>query len=135
MQHGMLESIRRDFVANVSHELRTPLSLIRGFSETLLDGAKEDPELTTRFLQKIDKQSHRLLFLIEDLLTVSQLESGQISLNLQDISLREVAQRVLDDLSLRAAERQTVLANTISTSLCMGRSTYCPALTRRVPHR
>lgn len=108
-----LESIRRDFVANVSHELRTPLCLIRGFSETLLDGAKDDPELTTRFLQKIDKQSHRLLFLIEDLLSISQLESGQISLNLHEVNLREVAQRVLDDLSQRAAERETVIENRI----------------------
>lgn len=114
-----LENMRRDFVANVSHELRTPLSLIHGFSETLLDGAKTDPELTTRFLQKIDKQSQRLLFLIEDLLTISQLESGQVALNLQSVNLRELAQRVVEDLATRATERQCVLQNQIPESICV----------------
>ena len=112
-----LENIRKEFVANVSHELRTPLSLIRGFSETLLDGAKDNSELNTRFLQKIDKQSHRLLFLIEDLLSISQLESGQIALELQPIQLRELAQRVLDDLAAPAADRQVTLQNAISESI------------------
>src|SRR5206468_12748315 len=58
-----LESTRRDFVANVSHELRTPLSLIKGFVETLLEGAKNDPELATRFLRTIEKHTDRLTFL------------------------------------------------------------------------
>jgi two-component system phosphate regulon sensor histidine kinase PhoR len=108
-----LENIRQEFVANVSHELRTPLSLIKGFAETLLDGAKDDPELSTRFLQKIDKHSDRLLFLIEDLLTISRLESGQIALNLQPVDLRELAQRVCDDLAVRAAEQNARLENQI----------------------
>lgn len=113
-----LENLRREFVANVSHELRTPLSLIRGFSETLLDGAKDNPELNTRFIQKIDKQSSRLLFLIEDLLTISQLESGRVALNCQSVDLRDLAQRVLDDLTSRAAERQVILKNELPAGLC-----------------
>jgi len=114
-----LENLRREFVANVSHELRTPLSLIRGFSETLLDGAKDNPELNTRFIQKIDKQSSRLLFLIEDLLTISQLESGRVALNCQSVDMRDLSQRVLDDLAPRAAERQVVLKNELSSGLCV----------------
>ena len=50
-----LENTRKEFVANVSHELRTPLSLIKGYVETLLDGAKDDPEIATRFLQTIEQ--------------------------------------------------------------------------------
>ncbi|HUS35936.1 MAG TPA: ATP-binding protein [Verrucomicrobiae bacterium] len=106
-----LENTRREFVANVSHELRTPLTLIKGFVETLLDGAKDDPELSERFLQTIDKHTDRLTFLIEDLLTISQLESGQIVLNQQPVRLREVVERVFEDLQSRAAERKITLNN------------------------
>lgn len=83
-----LENTRQEFVANVSHELRTPLSLIKGFVETLLDGAKDDPELSGRFLRTIEKHTDRLTFLIEDLLTISRLESGQIVMNLHEVELR-----------------------------------------------
>ena len=114
-----LESIRKEFVGNVSHELRTPLSLIKGFAQTLLDGAKDDPEQAGRFLQKIDKHSDRLLFLIEDLLAISRLESGQIALNLQLVNLRDMAQRVLDDLGARATARKTALVNQIPEKLAV----------------
>jgi two-component system phosphate regulon sensor histidine kinase PhoR len=112
-----LESIRKEFVGNVSHELRTPLSLIKGFAQTLLDGALRDPEQAARFLQKIDKHSDRLLFLIEDLLAISRLESGQIALNFQQVSLRDTAQRVVDDLAAPAAARRAALENRIPASL------------------
>jgi two-component system phosphate regulon sensor histidine kinase PhoR len=112
-----LESIRKEFVGNVSHELRTPLSLIKGFAQTLLDGAMRDPEQAARFLQKIDKRSDRLLFLIEDLLAISRLESGQIALNFQQVSLRDIAQRVVDDLAAPAAARRAALENRIPASL------------------
>jgi two-component system phosphate regulon sensor histidine kinase PhoR len=108
-----LENLRSEFVGNVSHELRTPLSLIKGFTETLLDGAMNDPHQAGRFLQKIDKHSDRLLFLIEDLLAISRLESGQVALNVQPIDLHELAQRVLDDLAAPAAARKTALENLI----------------------
>jgi two-component system phosphate regulon sensor histidine kinase PhoR len=112
-----LESIRKEFVGNVSHELRTPLSLIKGFAQTLLDGALHDPDQAARFLQKIDKHSDRLLFLIEDLLAISRLESGQIALNFEQLNLRDLAQRVVEDLAQPAAARQTSLVNRIPASL------------------
>ena len=112
-----LESIRKEFVGNVSHELRTPLSLIKGFAQTLLDGALHEPEQAERFLQKIDKHSDRLLFLIEDLLAISRLESGQVALNLQPVNLRDMAQRVVDDLGAPAATRHTSLENRIPAAL------------------
>ncbi len=111
-----LENIRKEFVGNVSHELRTPLSLIKGFAETLLDGAKDNPEQSTRFLQKIDKHADRLLFLIEDLLTISKLESGHVALNFQEVNLRELVQRSFEDFAARAAARKTIVENNIPES-------------------
>ncbi|KGK90426.1 histidine kinase [Desulfosporosinus sp. HMP52] len=72
-----LEKIRTEFVANVSHELRTPLTSIKGFVETLLDGAAEDPSLRNRFLGIIQGETLRLQRLIEDLLTLARLEGQQ----------------------------------------------------------
>jgi two-component system phosphate regulon sensor histidine kinase PhoR len=106
-----LERTRQEFVANVSHELRTPLSLIKGYVETLLDGAKDNPEVATRFLQTIQRNSERLQFLIEDLLTISELESGRITMNLQNIALRPLVEKVLGDLSSRARTKKVTLSN------------------------
>ncbi|MCK6555781.1 cell wall metabolism sensor histidine kinase WalK [Candidatus Binatia bacterium] len=72
-----LEATRRDFVANVSHELRTPLTAIRGYAETLRGGALQDTELADRFLRVIERHSERLGRLIDDLLTLSDLELGR----------------------------------------------------------
>ena len=112
-----LENVRKEFVANVSHELRTPLSLIKGYVETLIDGAKDDPAVALRFLHTIEKHADRLSFLIEDLLTISQLEAGQIVLNLQPIELRDQADQVVSDLAARASERQVALHNEVPEGL------------------
>ncbi len=116
-QQKRLAEQRREFVANVSHELRTPLSLIKGYTETLLAGAKEDPETATRFLQIIDKHADRLTFLIEDLLTISKLESGQVIMNLHPTALYEVVAQVLEDLKAKAVERGTDLRNEVPEAL------------------
>jgi len=112
-----LEDTRQEFVANVSHELRTPLSMIKGFVETLQDGAKDDPAATTRFLQIIRKHTDRLTFLIEDLLTLSQLESKRIAFNFQAVEIRALADRVLEDLNDRAVERKVNLLNQVPAGL------------------
>lgn len=72
-----LERVRKDFVANVSHELRTPLAAIRGYAETLLEGALEDPENNRNFLEIIKAQASRLNNIASDLLVLSELESGR----------------------------------------------------------
>jgi len=112
-----LENTRRDFVANVSHELRTPLSMIKGYAETLLSGAKDDPAVATRFLQTIEKHADRLTYLIEDLLTVSRLESGQIVMNTQAVELHQAVAEVLADLRFRAQEGQVALLNDVPAEL------------------
>ena len=112
-----LERTRQEFVANVSHELRTPLSLIKGFVETLLGGAADDPASRVRFLQTIEKQTDRLTFLIEDLLTVSRLESGQIALNLQPVELRAGAKRVIEDIRARFQDKTVTVLNEVPPRL------------------
>ena len=77
-QLDSLENLRREFVANVSHELKTPVTSIQGFAETLLEGAKNNPEDLDRFLQIIARQSGRLADIIDDLLTLSRLESAPL---------------------------------------------------------
>ncbi len=101
-----LESARQEFVANVSHELRTPLSLIKGYVETLLDGARNNPEVATKFLHTIDRNAERLKLLIEDLLTISELESGRVKLGLQALPLHPVVAKVLEDFKARAAAKE-----------------------------
>jgi two-component system, OmpR family, phosphate regulon sensor histidine kinase PhoR len=112
-----LESTRREFVANVSHELRTPLSLIKGSVETLLDGAVKDPRAAARFLEIIDRHCDRLTFLIEDLLTLSRLESGQIAINFDTVPLRRQVAEVLDDFTRKADERGVDLINAVPPEL------------------
>jgi signal transduction histidine kinase len=74
-----LENLRREFVANVSHELKTPITTIKGFTETLIDGAKDDPRDLERFLGIVSRQTDRLADIIDDLLTLSRLESAPLS--------------------------------------------------------
>jgi two-component system phosphate regulon sensor histidine kinase PhoR len=108
-----LERTREEFVANVSHELRTPLSLIKGYVETLLDGARNDPEVAGRFLKIIERNANRLDLLIQDLLTISALESGRTTLNLQPVPLRPLAEKVLADLKPRADAKGVKLVNNL----------------------
>jgi two-component system phosphate regulon sensor histidine kinase PhoR len=108
-----LERAREEFVANVSHELRTPLSLIKGGVETLLDGAKDNPEAQTKFLRTIQRNSERLQFLIEDLLTISELESGRLRMNLAPVPLRSLVDAVLEEYQTQAAARTITLTNEV----------------------
>ncbi len=112
-----LEAVRQEFVANVSHELRTPLSLIKSAAETLIDGGKDEPESLVRFLQIIDKHANRLTLLIDDLLMLSTLDSGNIRLALQSVSLGLAVQEVADDLRSRARVRGVTLKNKVEPAL------------------
>ncbi len=87
-----LEAVRRDFVANVSHELKTPVTSIKGFAETLEDGALDDPETARRFVGIIVGQADRLNSIIQDLLSLSTLEQreGESRLTLEDADICEV---------------------------------------------
>jgi len=106
-----LEGTREEFVANVSHELRTPLSLIKGYVETLLDGARNNPEVAERFLRIIERNAQRLDLLIQDLLTISALESGQVKLILQPVQLPGLVEKVFADFKSRAGAKGMKLVN------------------------
>jgi two-component system, OmpR family, phosphate regulon sensor histidine kinase PhoR len=98
-----LEAVRKEFVANVSHELRTPLSIITGYLETLIEGGG-DPETNVRFLKTMHKHTQRLNVLIEDLLSLSQLESRRVSLDFEPVDLRECVHKVIERLDTRIRE-------------------------------
>lgn len=84
LQHA--DRVRRDFVANVSHELRTPLASITGYTETLLDGAIDDPQVARQFVERIERNAERLTNLIDDLLDLARIESGRYELHIEPIN-------------------------------------------------
>jgi len=98
-----LENLRRDFVANVSHELKTPITSIRGYVETLLDGAMDNREDARRFLEIIAKQSSRLDAIINDLLTLSRIEQKT---DKQDITLTRSALRPVLESAVTTCQPQ-----------------------------
>ncbi|MFM7108174.1 MAG: sensor histidine kinase [Planctomycetaceae bacterium] len=102
-----LESLRRDFVANVSHELKTPVASIKGFVETLLDGAADDPGDRRRFLEIVGRQADRLAAIIEDLLALSRIEQneGAGTLPLERGPVAAVLAAAAEDCAARAADR------------------------------
>ena len=107
-----LEQVRRDFVANVSHELRTPLTSIKGYTETLLEGAVEDVSLATKFITSIQSHSARLEALVADLLQLSRIESGRLDVQFCACSLEVIVQRVLASLEDRLQGKRLSLTCT-----------------------
>ncbi|MBD8004599.1 two-component system histidine kinase PnpS [Bacillus norwichensis] len=91
-----LEKMRSEFISNVSHELKTPITSVKGFTETLLDGAMEDKEALHHFLSIIHKESERLHRLINDILHLSTIEQHMIPLELETVNVAEVVDRVAD---------------------------------------
>jgi two-component system phosphate regulon sensor histidine kinase PhoR len=104
-----LAEIRRDFVANVSHELKTPLAAVRGYAETLADGALEDPEVAHRFLDRILEQCARLEALLDDLLTLSRIETVERGAERRPVALQDLVAPVLEAVSPAAASRDVRL--------------------------
>lgn len=100
-----LEEVRKDFVANVSHELRTPVTSIKGFTETLLDGAMNEPVIMKEFLGIIQKESDRLHLLIDDLLELSGMEREGFSLTYTAVNVKEMIDDAIGSVS-RSMERK-----------------------------
>jgi two-component system phosphate regulon sensor histidine kinase PhoR len=106
-----LETVRRDFVANVSHELRTPITSIKGFVETLQDGALTDVEQTRRFLEIVNRQADRLNAIINDLLSLSrierEIEGGEVQVRVQP--LRSILDSAVETCGHQAREKEITL--------------------------
>ena len=104
-----MDQVRRDFVANVSHELRTPLSILRGYIETLLDSQKTPREELIRILRVMERHSNRLELLVEDLLTLAELESGDPNLHLGDVDLSSFLAEIIRDWERKLANKQLTI--------------------------
>lgn len=112
-----LERMRSDFVANVSHELRTPLTAIRGYAETLRQTPPDDPADVQHFLSIIEKHADRLSRLTENLLTLSDLESGKIEIDFNPVDIKRVVQSVSEVFSDAANKRHVTLEQVIEQGL------------------
>jgi two-component system phosphate regulon sensor histidine kinase PhoR len=99
------DQVRRDFVANISHELRTPLSILRGYIETLLEHPQTSPKELSRILGVMDRHSKRLDMIVEDLLTLSQLESGNPNLQLANVDLTSFLGEIVRDWEKKLASK------------------------------
>lgn len=100
-----LETVRQEFLSNISHELRTPLTSILAFIETLEDGAIDDKENNRRFLGVIRRNGERMHSLISDILELSLIESGKVSVEIREVDLTHLIEQVFTDLSAKAAAR------------------------------
>jgi two-component system phosphate regulon sensor histidine kinase PhoR len=100
-----LEQTRKDFVANISHEIKTPITAIKGFAETLLEGALHDAEHAERFLTIIKSNSERINTLVDDLMTISKIELGAVRLEKAPVDLSDAAEQVLTLLRSKAEEK------------------------------
>ena len=112
-----LENIRRDFVANVSHELKTPLTSIKGFVETLLEGALEDKENNRSFLKIIQGHAERLDSLVNDLLALSGLESKEMVLAKEEISPAHELDEIIAWFSSLAKKKGIAIENELSPDI------------------
>jgi two-component system phosphate regulon sensor histidine kinase PhoR len=112
-----LEIMRRDFVANVSHELKTPLTSIKGFVETLLEGALEDKENSAAFLKIVDNHVDRLNTLIDDLLELSHLESKEMVLNKNRFGLVGLVDEVVLGFKSQAKKRGVEIKSDLPAGL------------------
>lgn len=104
-----LDSMRREFVANVSHELRTPITSIKSYTETLMDGALEDPETSKRFLNVIDSEADRMTRLVKDLLQLSRLDNQQMSWKMEEVSLDIMVKEIVERLQIEAIRKNQKL--------------------------
>lgn len=100
-----MEHFRREFLADVSHELKTPIFAAQGFIHTLIDGAKEDPKTLDRFLNRAAKSIDGLDALVRDLVTLSQVEKGDLKMHFEQIDLKTITEEIFEQLETKAESR------------------------------
>jgi len=104
-----LEAFRKEFIADVSHELKTPIFAAQGFVHTLIDGAVKDKSVRSKFLKKAAKSLDGLDMLVQDLLTLSQIETGDITMHFEDFDIKALTEEVFDQLENKAAKKDITL--------------------------
>jgi len=116
-QMKKLEEVRKDFVANVSHEIKTPITAIKGFADTLLEGAIYDKENAVKFIETIKSNSERIDSLVDDLMTISKIELGVIRVEKSLIDIEDVIENVLTVFRERASEKNLYLKLSVKPEL------------------
>jgi two-component system phosphate regulon sensor histidine kinase PhoR len=104
-----LEAFRKEFIADVSHELKTPIFAAQGFVHTLLDGAVNDKTVRNKFLQKAAKSLDGLDILVQDLLTLSHIETGQIKMHIEAVDLHKLTEEIFEQFEEKADKRDVRL--------------------------
>lgn len=104
-----LERYRKEFVGNVSHELKTPIFNIQGYILTLLEGGIDDPKINKLYLQRTEKSIDRMISIVEDLESITKLESGELRLNMEKFDMVRLVEEVFDLEQMLAAERKITL--------------------------
>lgn len=103
------EQFRKEFLMNLAHELRTPIFTVQGYIDTLLDGAINDPEVSSRFLNNASRGIDRLVRLVADLDEISRLESGKIPIVLESFTIQDLISEVFEEMSLATSEKKIAL--------------------------
>jgi two-component system phosphate regulon sensor histidine kinase PhoR len=109
-----LEKYRKEFIGNVFHELKTPIFNIQGYISTLLDGGSEDETINRRFLEKAEKSIDRMISIVDDLNSISNLESGQLEIHISEFDISELINEVIDLQEGRANKKNIKLVNEAS---------------------
>ena len=109
VQLKKLEQVRSEFLGNVSHELRTPIFSVQGFLETLLDGAIDDPNVNRDFLKKASSHASRLNDLLNDLINISQIESGEMKMSFRYFAINDFLDQVVSEMKPYAMKRKISL--------------------------
>lgn len=104
-----LETFRREFLADISHELKTPLFAAQGFVHTLLDGAIKDKSVRDKFLKKAARSLDGLDILVQDLMTISQMETGQVTMHFESFDIIPMALQLIDQMEGKAEKKNLVL--------------------------
>ena len=122
IQLKKLERVRSEFLGNVSHELRTPIFSLQGFLETLLDGAVDDPAVNRDFLEKAHKHAGRLNALLNDLIEISRIESGEMKMSFRFMPVADLLREVSDEMAPAAAKKNIRLI--VDTGECTDDKVY-----------
>ena len=104
-----IDSFRRDFLGNLAHELKTPIFTVQGYILTLIEGAVNDKEIRTKYLQRANKGVERLVAVIKDLDMIAKLETDGLQLNIENLNILELIQNVFDLLEMKAKKRNITL--------------------------